>query len=133
MFDPDGKEPNICYTIGNCHHGLPELVLFGLPVRQLQVILNDACAQMRAGELQVGDRVVAKELLVGYDAVFRRANPDIAREKMNVLRAYCKRKGIVFPEVLQLVFPDVNSRFPWDEGCDAKIREIQPQWYATEH
>jgi hypothetical protein len=27
--------------------------------------------------------------------------------------------------VLQLVWPDPNGLYPWDEGCDPRAREIQ--------
>lgn len=125
--------PAFAYTIGNCRRDLPELFIAGLAPGAMQAILNDATRMMREGT-RWADHVKTKDLAIGYETAFRLVDLTMVDTELNILRAYCKRRGIAVPPVYQLVWPDPEHRFPWELGFDETMRSFQPVLYApTRH
>jgi hypothetical protein len=133
IFDPSGEEPPFAFTVGNCLKGFPELVMFGLPPNVLATFLMQASHMMREGELVIEDRGVTDDLAEGYKTGIRRAIPETAYENTRLLREYCEAKKLDYPEVFQLVIPDTQNRFPWEAGCEQRIRNAQRAWYALDN
>jgi hypothetical protein len=102
------------YTIGNFHHGLPELLLIDVDKREFAGILN------RLGKMQRDrKRGFADEELVGIGGKYPVRMVDagvIGRTK------YATFVGIFYNtqnyEVRQVIIPDLQSRWPDQPGCD---------------
>lgn len=102
------------YTIGNFHHGLPELLLIDVDKREFAGILN------RLGKMQRDrKRAFADEELVGIGGKFPVRMVDagvVGRTK------YAKFVGIFYNtqnyEVRQVIIPDLQGRWPDQPGCD---------------
>lgn len=116
------------YTIGNHEHGLPELVVFGLPRRLAEVLLTELSEDLRGGTLdpRPGALAVCPPLelttlpLVRLGAVAPRWGREMARL---ALHHYGAAAGV---DVLQVVVPDGRGRPPSDPACSAWVRQEQP-------
>ena len=95
----------------------------------MQAILNDATRMMRAGSRWT-DHAKTNELAIGYETAFRLVDLTLVDAELNILHAYCDRKGIEAPPVYQLVWPDPAHRFPWEQGFDETLRNYQPVSYV---
>jgi hypothetical protein len=105
--------PAYAFTVG-MHHtfGGAELVMFGHQAETATGILNHAGQLMRDGnEFAVGAPVA--DLLQGFPAVLAPVDARLFREYFGYARWLYR--GSNFP-MLQLVWPDRESRFPWDAG-----------------
>jgi hypothetical protein len=115
--EPPDKQP-FMYTIGNFHHGLPELLIVDTDKTPFANILN------RLGEMQrERGRAFADEELVSVGGKFPVRIVDagiIGRTK------YATFVGIFYGtqnyEVRQVVLPDTQGRWPDTPGCDLPYR-----------
>jgi uncharacterized protein DUF4262 len=120
----DDRGPGFAYTFGlyeEFKH--PELVLYGLDPGHMHRLLNDAGKRIKAGTRYYQDGDVIHDLLEGYRCAFRSVNPRWYSKTCTWALWFYQQRS--FP-VLQLVWPDKNSRFPWDTGFDDSLRSKQP-------
>lgn len=119
----DGDGPGYSFTIGLWHHyQQPEVVVFGLPddvtIELLNVLADEADdgKRFRGGEKHSG-------LLVDYPVRF----VDVPKDKVGdyLGAAQWAYEGADFPCV-QLVWPDKQKRWPWDEGVREGFAASQP-------
>lgn len=102
-------EPPFAYTVGLTEKQMPELYIFGLPPEVAARTLNDAAQQMLdRGEPFVDDEVVEKVLTIPL--VARAAS---SLEDVGVARRFYGHDI----DLVQLVWPDPEGRYPWDDGC----------------
>ena len=108
VFDPDGEGVPFAYTVGRSLLGRPELFITGgMPLHVLGRLLNDAAAMDDEAPIEAGER--RDGLLAGYPAWFVEADPRAA--EMNVAL-----RLVPSARALQVVWPDVDGRFPGDPG-----------------
>lgn len=113
IFDPEGKDNNFFYTIGNSTDQLPEILLIGkVPGPLAMDIIN------RVSEIQLksGKRIPEGLLDIDYTMPLKVRNcTDAAKEK------YTVQVGEYFQSqnygVIQVMIPDKQGKFPGDEGC----------------
>lgn len=113
--DPPTTVP-FSYTVGRILKGRPELVITGpIAPNVAGAILNDTCAADDDEPLEPGqDR---ERLLVGYPLHVVEADP-VAAEMFQAIR-FAELSGTDDSvRALQLVWPDPQKRFPWDEGYE---------------
>lgn len=112
MVEADDEGPAFAYSIGvNTTRGTAELICFGLRSEVMHRLINDLYARMAKGErYSDGDRVA--ELIAGYDCVLKKVQECWYREYFGYARWF--HDGDDF-EALQLVWPDKQHRYPWDE------------------
>lgn len=124
MLEADNYLPAFVYSIGlykNFNH--PEIICFGLSTQLMATLINDARDMIRKGQkLTTGE--LYPEFLTGYNVQF-----------IEVDKAYyCNYLGYAnwfydwddsFP-VLQLVWPDKQQLFPWDENFNPDWKFKQP-------
>ena len=114
--------PGFAYSIGLWEtFGHPEILIIGLRREQGHGIIN-ACADLiRAGTVfREGERY--SDVLKGYAVEFLEIAPDYHPTYLgSAIRFYGKRVP-----ALQIVYPDRDGRFPWDEGTDGMFHEAQP-------
>ncbi len=112
------------YTVGLTDAGLPELLVSGLGPTQGQEILNTAAARHIRDEIVVGmlDDVASMPL-----KVVPGPTGECVQQAWNYVGDPRRREpGRV--RVLQLVWPDVDGRFPGDEGFGYPPEAQQTVW-----
>lgn len=119
-----GRELNYTYTIGiydTC--GKPDLITAGLDHKVAHSCLNEAARRLRAGvDLTQGRHA---DLIGNVDCEFRPVDPKWVGHLMNWANWYYN--GTDYP-VLQVVYPDLENRFPEDEGFNKHFNQplMQP-------
>ncbi|HEY1292876.1 MAG TPA: DUF4262 domain-containing protein [Chloroflexota bacterium] len=119
----DGGVPTyFVYTAGlwgTLQH--PELIVFGLRPEVAHGIFSGVRERILKGERfedgQFADRVVRN-----YRVYFHRVRNDDDMYPTTSATAYYGHRDY---EVLQIVLPDMQDRFPWDPACDEKMRLTQ--------
>jgi len=96
------------YTVGLHDKGLPELFISALPPSVAQPVLNDAARRHLETPLVPGEPVF--DLIVGYEMVAIEMDDNGPLYVARALESIDVR-------ALQLVYPDAQRRFPWEEGC----------------
>lgn len=115
--------PGWSYTIGmfdTC--GAPELVTVGLPEQTALGALNHAAGLMRKGQdLSVGRH---REIVGDVECEFRAVDPAWVAELMHWATWYY---GNTEYPVLQLIYPDLENRFPGEEGFNPYFEQPKMQ------
>ena len=119
----DAGVPKFSYTVGLWHHfQQPEVVVFGLDVDAADELLHnvtDACvegAKFAHGEKHDG-------LLVGFAVRFLDVARDVAAEHLGAAGWAYQDEAY---SCVQLVWPDKEKRWPWQEGVRQGFRDVQP-------
>ena len=119
-------EPCFAYSLGlyaKFQH--PELVMFGLSLDTMHQIINDAGEQIRKGN-RYADGGQTDDLLDGFPCAFRAVRPEEYGTHLTYTQWFYR--GSDFP-TLQIIWPDGNSRFPWDSDFDERYRADQSKLY----
>jgi hypothetical protein len=118
-----GREHGWSYTIGvydTC--GKPDLIVAALHHDVAHSCLNDGAKRLRAGvDLSVGRH---SDLIGNVDCELRPVDPKWVREFMNWAVWYYGHSN--FP-VLQVVYPDLNNRFPEEDGFNTQFAQPMMQ------
>ena len=119
----DSPGPDFAYSIGLVRtYGHPEIIIVGLPMDVAHQIINDVGAAVRDGtRFKAGE--TSDAFFNGYDVTFR-AVPEY---QYGAYLGWGRRfyGNSEFP-VLQLVYPDPDGRWPWQEAVTPEFRELQP-------
>jgi len=99
--------------------GQPELITVGLPSDVAKSCLNEAARRMRGGIDVTQQRQT--ELIANLECEFRVVAPKWVERLMNFSNWY--NDSIDYP-VLQVIYPDLQNRFQWEEGFEKRF--IQP-------
>lgn len=121
---PDSDSgPGFSFTIGLWHQfGQPEVIAFGLPEEVAHELLNAIADEADDGRT-FRDGEKHDELLVGYPVRFVAVPPDARASYFGLAEwAYA---GEPF-ECVQLVWPDKQGRWPWDDAVRDGFRTGQP-------
>lgn len=101
-------DPTFAYTIGLSHHGLPELIVVGMPYQQSGVTLNLIAAWMyRNGAFKPGDIDID---IFTAPTKFGSVSPAEMEKRMTAFGP--KRHG----NALQVLWPDRRGIFPDEPG-----------------
>lgn len=123
ILEPDNYLPGFAYTIGLYKtFGHPEIICFGLPAKSMQALLNDACGRIREG-LTLTPGKLYKEFLEDYNVLFLEVNKASYRDYVGYAGWF--NGNFDFP-LLQLVWPDKQRLFPWEENFNPDWKFIQP-------
>lgn len=119
----DGPGPDFAYSIGmhgNLAHS--EIIIVGLPLDIAHQIINDVGDAVHRGRRYVAG-AVSDEFLEGYSVTFHAVPAYQYGAYLGLgLRYYGDES---FP-VLQLIYPDREHRWPWQDGVSPGFRENQP-------
>jgi hypothetical protein len=121
--DPDPCAPFL-YTIGLTEHRHPEFLVSGLDMQTGHTLLNDMAGRVydKAQRFAHGQRI--EDLLVGHVAVLVSGPVPHEDDEMwpgLAIARYGRRRV----RLLQLVWPDTQGRYPWDDGFDL-APHVQP-------
>ncbi len=132
VFDPDGAEPGFTYSIGfTSRVQAPEFIVFGLDTELMHSMLWQVFRQLMDGKAAT-DGSRWSDVLEGVDCIAKAVHPDnIIPEYLNSAIWYWHHTGHEgTPPVSQLVWPGkLDGLFPWDDGCNEIVREVQPALY----
>lgn len=90
-------------------------------------LISDVVSKIREGERYDHPRY-AGQIIRDFDVAFRPLNSDTVHSNTGFGQAVI---GSAF-EAVQLFLPDVEGRFPWDEGCNAKYARMQTRIFQAE-
>ena len=113
--------PPFTYTVGAWDQALPELLIVGLPYQSGGAILNDILNAARKGlELKEG---VAYTEFANFPLYLKALTLEQAQGWTTMAFTYhTKGKGKANSKdpflVMQVVYPDRQGRYPWDDGYD---------------
>jgi hypothetical protein len=115
--------PSFTYSVGLLEtYGHPEIICFGLKTDLMHALVNDVAAFIKEGSpMQPGNTYDI--IFKGLDATFLRVDPANIDDYFGVAIRYYKRND--FP-ALQLVWPDNENRFPWEDGFAKGLIDKQP-------
>jgi hypothetical protein len=120
----DEVAPPWAYSVGiwlTCQ--APELVLCGLPVENAAAIINAIGARVADGaDYGAGDVL---DDVCPAPLAFRQVDP-AWRASGSLLSISNCFYGMVRPPYLQVVWPDKQGRFPWDQGYQPRPDRMQP-------
>lgn len=113
------------YTVGLFDtSGVPEVIVVGLPNETAHFLLNEAARRLRDGvDLTIGRH---SDLIDKVECEFRAVDRKWVEHLMG--RALWYYDSFEFP-VLQAIYPDLENRFPGEEGFDERFLRpaMQPE------
>ncbi|PPC84368.1 MAG: hypothetical protein CTY35_01820 [Methylotenera sp.] len=116
--DDGGDELAFAYTIGMADKGLPEIMMFGLPPRDMNHMLSNAVNRLISNKMVTG---ITNEEIAMCPIMVGEVDPDVAA---NYIIQANNRAGKDLP-ALQLVWPDQEGLFPWERGFNQKMAAYQ--------
>jgi Domain of unknown function (DUF4262) len=119
----ENEIPGWSYTIGLFEvFGRPEVIVVGLEEEMAHFVLNEVADRYRRGTtLGEGDRL--SDLLGNVDCEFRFVETRWVRQGLMGYAEWFYRDD-EFP-ALQCIYPDLDGKFPWEDGFDASWRGMQ--------
>ena len=122
LIPEDEEGPAFAYTLGLYHSQRhPEVLIQGLRQERLHGILNGIGEYVKGGRRFQADGEYSG-ILEGYTCAFRTVDPSLYEEYFGY--AVWFYRGQTFP-ALQAVWPDMEGRFPWEEGFPEALAERQ--------
>lgn len=124
FVDTDGYSPLFGYSIG-LYKGFnhPELIIIGLPPESIGAIINGAKSKIENGTRYIQD-VKYDGFLQSYPMQFIEVQLEHYQDYVGYAGWY-NDNSFDFP-VLQMVWPDKENHFPWDEDFNPKFKFQQP-------
>lgn len=111
------------YSVGLTRaFGHAELVVVGLDDETMQELINDIGDAIERGAV-FRDGDVSSDFLEGYDVTFRAVPAARNAELFAMAHRFYGGEGL---NVLQVVYPDRDRRWPWQPGVSADFVKGQP-------
>ena len=124
MIEADNYLPGFVYSIGLYkNYGHPEIICFGLKTEVMSTIINFACDLIKAGQVLLTGYEY-KGFLEGYTIQFLPVNKAFYPDYLGYAGWFYDGSWD-FP-ALQLVWPDKQHLFPWNEGFNPNWKFKQP-------
>jgi hypothetical protein len=128
VFDDGNAEevrPDFAFSVGlYLNHQHPEIVVMGLPQAKAGRIINAVGAYVRSGK-QIKPDVRYSEFAEGRDVIFRSVRDENYGEYLGSGLWFYRSLLPEFFPALQLVWPDMAGKFPWEDGFDRGFSRLQ--------
>jgi len=124
LLNADNYLPGFVYSIGlykTYQH--PEIICFGLKTDVMASIINHACALIKTGEKLLPHKLYPG-FLEGYEIQFIEVDKEFYTNYLGYA-GWFYDMSFDFP-ALQLVWPDKQSKFPWESDFNPDWRFKQP-------
>ncbi|AJF08283.1 hypothetical protein GSUB_17560 (plasmid) [Geoalkalibacter subterraneus] len=119
--DIEKNEPPFSYSVGFSRMGKPEIIVVGLPLEIAQSIINEIGQRFKkTGVFPVAGDI--RDDLANLPCTFIALSEQAVKERLRAATALMDPPV----EALQLIWPDRQGKFPWDEGFDESMRAAQP-------
>ena len=121
-----GANPPFAFSIGlHLNYEHPELIIFGQRAETAQAIINLIRDGVASGHQFVDGDVADDVLENGYKLGFWQVPLDVYREYLGTAIWFYQKSRFAFP-CLQVIWQDVNRRFPWEAECSPAVKKDQP-------
>lgn len=115
----ENPEKNFSYSIGMRHYGKPEIIVCGLPLETSKIVINNANRTAKDGNVVYQDGQFDNNILDGFPVAY--VDVSEKNKRKYLVQAYSHYESWAFPAV-QMVWPDTNGKFPWDEEYEEKFK-----------
>lgn len=125
-----GSAADWAYSVGLFERfGHPELAIFGLPNNVAHWIINEITSRIRSGEHFKPDASIDGLLEGDYVCVTR----NVQKDWYDALFGYATwfYRDRAYP-VLQVIWPDKQGLYPWDDGFNEAWRDKQPWLHLSD-
>lgn len=124
LVESDNYLPAFAYTIGLYEkYKHPDIICFGLSTDLLGSLLNHAKSLIKQGHI-LKPNLPYQSFLKGYDIQFLEVDKAFYPDYLGYA-SWFYDYGIDFP-VLQLIWPDKQSKYPWNDDFEPKYGRLQP-------
>ncbi len=125
MMSAEDGGYGFAYSIGLARtYGQPEVACFGLDLDVTHSMINELRDRMDQGS-RFADGQSVSGLIEGYDCVLKRMQPTKYRDYLGYALWFYEGEGF---DVLQIVWPDKQARYPWDEGYSGPAEQQPATW-----
>lgn len=129
-----GGNPPWTYSVGMTIMNHPDIVVAGIHPDAGNEIINGICDRVKEGE-RFSAGSIAEKVIKKYPVVFKAVDPANYDEFFGIGRDVTDLIVSNFPErkdtgILQMVWPDKDGKFQWEEGFDETYRQ-QQFWEET--
>jgi hypothetical protein len=123
-LEPDNYLPGFVYSIGMFKKfGHPEMICFGLKADVAASIINGCCKRIEQGTIFTEGKLYSG-FLQDFDIMFVKVNKEYYHDYLGY-GGWFYDMSFDFP-VLQIVWPDKQSRFPWEPDFNPDWKFKQP-------
>jgi hypothetical protein len=123
LYNSDGYSPSFAHTIGLYKtYGYPELICLGFSLELLHSVLWEG-KRLLDKQPKPDPNVGYSDFLEGFDVRFITVDEDCYPDYFGYAGWFYKSWD--FP-ALQVVWPDKQALYPWDEGFNSAWKTIQP-------
>lgn len=122
------REPQWAYSVGipTTVPGAPEVAIVGLDPDNMSEIIRTLVALLRKGcTFEAGCRY--ENVLRDVPVYFGQVNEKYYATLFGQCQAYHRANTAL--SMLQLVWPDLQGVFPWEDGFDETLRDRQPLFF----
>jgi hypothetical protein len=118
-------EPEYAFSVGLYYsYSHPEIVIMGLNSNTAKCIINDIAELIENGAtFEICS--LYDEIVKGYPVAFIEVNISNYREYLGYANWFYSSLPSPYP-ALQMVWPDKEGKFPWQDGYDEHFRSLQP-------
>src|ERR1051326_978968 len=123
---PEGPHgPSYSFSVGLfLHFEHPEIIIFGLPYTVAATAINDIRTFIEQGRFfKAGD--ISEQIFAGYPGAFIDVSRAFYPYYLGTAIWFYRSINNGFP-VMQIVWPDKNGKFTWQEGYDVHYNARQP-------
>jgi hypothetical protein len=122
----DDEGPGYVFSVGLfANYGHPELILLGLHHENAHAIVNDVRDRVVVGHKFADGDICDDILQDGYKVCFWKVPLKVYPDYLGTAMWFYKNCRPVFP-CLQIIWQDVNRRFPWEAECLEDVKQDQP-------
>ena len=132
VFPNEGSDDlPFSYSVGFTKSlGQPEVILLGLPSDTGHALVNDLFVMCRNGQ-RLTDGAQIDDLVPNFPVVARAVDESwiVQSYFASALWYHRTQMGGALQDAVQIVWPDADCNFPWDDGCADWVRADQPALY----
>ena len=129
-INEDERGPAFSFSVGFYYtFQQPEILIMGLKPEVAQKILSIAVVLMAGGKTFQPFEPVA-DFAQGYNSVFVPIKIENYQDYLGYAIWFYRSLPAPFP-AMQLVWPDKQGRFPWEQGYDTRYLSSQKPLYVT--
>jgi hypothetical protein len=114
------KSVAFTYSIGMSLHNLTDTIIFGLDLDAGRKMLQHVCEMQLRDNMRLLLNNPHEKIAMDYPVVFK----EIGLTRANDYFKMVKNLDLPLVRPAQLVWPDLNGKFPWESGSG--MREFQP-------
>nr|WP_202819684.1 DUF4262 domain-containing protein [Thaumasiovibrio occultus] len=120
------NKPAFAFSIGHFHKANhPEIIVIGLPAEVAHQLLNIAVVKIVGGQEKIEPFKKYTDFLEGLSVAFVPVDLEHYGEYLGYANWYYGSLNMPFP-TLQMVWPDRQGKYPWEDGYDTRFLSIQP-------